>query len=113
MQHKITPPSKPKIKAVFFYGRQGTLVKLRPSKHRLVTGFLKQREREIIRRYSKHIADEFTTAFPEYTLPSSDFDRVKKELETTDEKVIIFLNDMFHPIVRIQNETTLAHVQDK
>ena len=109
----MTTTDKPTIKAVFFFARKGALVKLKAHKHPLVMGFIKERERQIIRWYSKHIADEFTTPFPEYTLPVSDFERVKKELETTDEKIVIFLHDMFHPIVNLKNETTLAHVQDK
>lgn len=109
----MTNTNNPKTKTVFFYARNGSLVKLKPHKHPLVTGFLKERERQIIIWYSKHIADEFNTCFPEYTMPETDFERVKKELETTDNKIVIFLHDMFHPIVRIQNETSTSHVQDK
>lgn len=100
-------------KPPFFFARNGNLIKLRSHKHPLVYAFLKAREREIIVWYRRHIADEFSTAFPHYVLPVADFERVKAEMQSNDDQIVIFLQDMFHPILRLQNEAFTGHVQDK
>lgn len=100
-------------KAPFFFARNGNLIKLKARKHPLVFALLQQREKEIILWYRKHIADEFSTAFPHYVLSAKDFERVKEELQNSDDQIVIFLQDMFHPILRLQSESSIHHVQDK
>jgi hypothetical protein len=114
MQPDMTTTKSKTPKAIFFYARKGMLIKLKPQKHPLVCAFLSEREKQIIRWYRKHIEDEFMTCFPEYTLPKADFERIQKELQTTETYMTIFLHDMFHPLVRFQNETTAKEdVQNK